>query len=170
MTGVLAMGLHSVGMVGKLYAEAIEQIDEGPRARSAPPAPPGGRMIAGVLPQVLPSFVATALHRLDINLRVSVVLGFVGVNGIGYAIANAFRRWTTSGGWRWRSGSAAVRRRRDGLGRHPPRAAARRGRADRRGRTDEPRRPDQPAVDGRRVRGLAYAVVTLLIVLLVGGG
>ncbi len=40
---------------------------------------------------MLPALVATALHRLDINLRISVVLGFVGVDGIGYAIANAFK-------------------------------------------------------------------------------
>jgi phosphonate transport system permease protein len=91
MTGVLAMGLHSVGMVAKLYADAIEQIDEGPRtAVRAGGAGRGQELVSGVLPQVLPAFVATALHRLDINLRVSVVLGFVGVDGLGYAIATAF--------------------------------------------------------------------------------
>lgn len=90
LTGVLALGLHSVGMIGKLYADAIEQVDEGPR--EAVRAAGGGRwqeLVAGVLPQVLPSFVATSLHRLDINLRVSVVLGFVGVGGIGMEISNA---------------------------------------------------------------------------------
>ncbi|WIX77743.1 phosphonate ABC transporter, permease protein PhnE [Amycolatopsis carbonis] len=93
MTGVLAMGLHSVGMVGKMYADAVEQIDEG--ARSAVRAGGAGtfqELVTGVLPQVLPAFVATALHRLDINLRVSVVLGFVGVDGLGYAIATAFQQ------------------------------------------------------------------------------
>jgi phosphonate transport system permease protein len=91
--GVLAMGLHSVGMVGKLYADAIEQVDEGPR--TAVRAAGAGRLqelVAGVLPAVLPAFVATALHRFDINLRISVVLGFVGVGGIGFEIANALRR------------------------------------------------------------------------------
>ncbi|WP_326834317.1 phosphonate ABC transporter, permease protein PhnE [Amycolatopsis rhabdoformis] len=93
MTGVLAMGLHSVGMVGKLYADAVEQIDEGTRAAvRAGGAGTFQELVAGVLPQVLPSFVATALHRLDINLRVSVVLGFVGVDGLGYAIATAFQQ------------------------------------------------------------------------------
>jgi phosphonate transport system permease protein len=91
--GVLAMGLHSVGMIGKLYADAIEQIDEGPRTavRSAG----AGRLqelVTGVLPAVLPAFVATALHRFDINLRISVVLGFVGVGGLGFEIAGALRR------------------------------------------------------------------------------
>lgn len=92
MTGVLAMGLHSVGMVGKLYADAIEQVDEGPRAAiRASGADTTQELIVGVLPQVLPAFVATALHRLDINLRISVLLGFVGVDGLGYAMANAFK-------------------------------------------------------------------------------
>ncbi|OBF38215.1 phosphonate ABC transporter permease [Mycobacterium sp. ACS1612] len=92
MTGVLAMGLHSVGMVGKLYADAIEQIDEGPRtAIRAAGATPTQELISGVLPQVLPAFVATALHRFDINLRISVLLGFVGVDGLGYQIALAFK-------------------------------------------------------------------------------
>ncbi|USY18977.1 phosphonate ABC transporter, permease protein PhnE [Nocardiopsis exhalans] len=93
VTGVLAMGLHSVGMVGKLYADAIEQIDEGPR--QALRAAGAGRLqelTGGVLPQVLPAFVATAMHRLDINLRISVILGFVGVAGIGQDLAHALGR------------------------------------------------------------------------------
>jgi phosphonate transport system permease protein len=93
MTGVIAMGLHSIGMVGKLTADAIEQIDEGPvRAIRATGASRLQEIAGGVLPQVLPSFVATALHRFDINLRSSVVLGFVGVNGLGYALSTAIGR------------------------------------------------------------------------------
>lgn len=93
LTGVLAMGLHSVGMVGKLYADAVEQIDEGPRtAVRATGAGQLQELVTGVLPQVMPSFVATALHRFDINLRVSVVLGFVGVGGLGFEIAAALRQ------------------------------------------------------------------------------
>lgn len=92
MAGVLAMGLHSVGMVGKMYADAIEQIDEGPRtAVRASGASRLQELTSGVLPQVLPSFIANALHRFDINLRISVVLGFVGVDGLGYAIASSLR-------------------------------------------------------------------------------
>ncbi|KIF78440.1 phosphonate ABC transporter permease [Streptomyces sp. 150FB] len=87
MTGVLAMGMHSVGMVGKLYADSIEAVDEGPRrAIRATGASRPQELLSAVLPQVLPSLVATALHRLDINLRTSVVLGYVGVNGLGYAL------------------------------------------------------------------------------------
>lgn len=92
LTGVLAMGLHSIGMVAKMYADAIEQTDPGPaEAVQAGGATRLQRISAGVLPPVLPAFVAVALHRLDINLRVSVVLGFVGVGGIGYAIAESLR-------------------------------------------------------------------------------
>ncbi|AOS62066.1 phosphonate ABC transporter, permease protein PhnE [Actinoalloteichus hymeniacidonis] len=92
ITGVLAMGLHSIGMVGKLYADAIEQSDPGPpTALRATGATRLQRITGAVLPQVLPAFVAVGLHRLDINLRVSVVLGFVGVGGIGFAIAESLR-------------------------------------------------------------------------------
>lgn len=90
---VLAIAIHSVGMVGKLFADAIEDIDNGvPTALRATGASRMQQVAAGVLPQVLPSFVATLLHRLDINLRVSVVLGFVGVAGLGAEIAHAAHR------------------------------------------------------------------------------
>lgn len=93
LAGVLAMGIHSVGMVAKLYADAIEQIDEGPRsAVRASGASRLQELSAGMLPQVAPAFVATGLHRFDINLRISVVLGFVGVDGLGFAMAAAFRQ------------------------------------------------------------------------------
>jgi phosphonate transport system permease protein len=91
--GVIAMGLHSVGMVGKLYADALEETSQSPRrALRAAGASYPQELVAGVLPQVLPSFIATALHRLDINLRSSVLLGFVGVGGIGFEIAQSFQR------------------------------------------------------------------------------
>jgi phosphonate transport system permease protein len=90
VTGVLAMGLHSIGMVGKLYADAIEQIDEGPRtAVRASGAGRAQELWSGVIPQVMPAFIATAMHRLDINLRISVVLGFVGVGGLGMEISHS---------------------------------------------------------------------------------
>ncbi|WP_285725449.1 phosphonate ABC transporter, permease protein PhnE [Psychromicrobium xiongbiense] len=90
---IVAIGLHSVGMVGKLFADAIEQIDEGPRI--AIRAAGGGRLqefVSGVLPQVLPSWIATALHRNDINLRGSVILAIVGMPGIGYELKASIER------------------------------------------------------------------------------
>ena len=172
MTGVLAMGLHSVGMVGKLYADAIEQIDEGPRAAvRATGAGRGQELITGVLPQVLPALVATALHRLDINLRISVVLGFVGVDGIGYAIANAFKSIDYRRGMALAAVvlvlcvvvellSGAIRR------------ALLRDAGERTAAAAPTNRGDQiaPPWTSRRLRGLAYAVVTLLIVLLSAAG
>lgn len=87
LPGVLALGIHSIGMIGKLFADAIEQIDEVPR--DAVDSAGAGRtqgIVTSVLPQVLPSFVATALYRLDINLRSSSVLGLVGGGGIGFLL------------------------------------------------------------------------------------
>lgn len=92
LPGILAIGIHSIGMISKMFADAIEQIDEGPRLaiRAA-----GGSKLqefaSGVLPQVLPSWVATVLHRNDINLRGSVVLGYVGVAGLGLEMSYAFK-------------------------------------------------------------------------------
>ncbi|MCI0584841.1 MAG: phosphonate ABC transporter, permease protein PhnE, partial [Chloroflexi bacterium] len=92
LAGILALALHSIGMLGKLFADAIEQVDE--TQRDAVRATGAGRLqelATAVVPQVLPSFVGVALYRLDINVRVSVVLGFVGAGGIGFALQAALR-------------------------------------------------------------------------------
>ena len=90
--GILAMGIHSVGMVAKLYADAIEELDDGPRESMASAGAGRRQQIVSAIPQVLlPQIIATALHRFDINLRTSVLLGYVGVGGIGLAIAEALR-------------------------------------------------------------------------------
>jgi phosphonate transport system permease protein len=85
--GALAIGLHSAGTLGKLTAEAIEGIDEGPveAARAA-----GGRGLQiqrwGVLPQVLPELLGFWLYRFEINIRAGAVLGVVGAGGIGFLL------------------------------------------------------------------------------------
>ncbi|MCK0090584.1 phosphonate ABC transporter, permease protein PhnE [Rhodococcus sp. F64268] len=90
--GILALGIHSIGMIGKLYADAIEDTDPGPRdALRAAGATWWQQITGGVLPQVMPAIVATALHRFDINLRASVILGYVGVSGIGLELSSALR-------------------------------------------------------------------------------
>lgn len=87
LPGILALAFHSVGMLGKLYAEAIEEVPVGPpeAVRSC-----GARrlqiVMTSVVPQVLPSFSSMALYRLDINLRSSVILGYVGAGGIGFLL------------------------------------------------------------------------------------
>lgn len=92
LPGILALGLHSVGMVAKLYADAIESLDIGPL--EAIKAAGGSRLqqiTVGIVPPLMPQLIATALHRFDINLRTSVVLGYVGVGGLGLAMADAMR-------------------------------------------------------------------------------
>lgn len=90
--GILAMGIHSVGMVGKLYADAIEELDDGPRTAIESAGTRRSQQLWAAIPQTLmPQLIATALHRFDINLRTSVLLGYVGVGGLGLAIADALR-------------------------------------------------------------------------------
>jgi phosphonate transport system permease protein len=87
LPGVLALGFHSIGMLGKLYAEAIEQVPQQPR--EAVTATGAGRLqnlATSVWPQVMPSFSSITLYRLDINLRSSVILGYVGAGGIGFLL------------------------------------------------------------------------------------
>ena len=84
LPGILALGLHSIGMLGKLFADAIEEIDEGPReAMASTGASWYQTMVGAVFPQIQPAVIGTALYRLDINVRLSTVLGFVGAGGIG---------------------------------------------------------------------------------------
>lgn len=91
LPGVLALGLHSVGMLGKLFAEAVERSDEGVRdAVAGTGAGPLQRLTGGVLPQVGPAWTAAILYRLDINFRSSVLLGAVGAGGIGIDLKTAF--------------------------------------------------------------------------------
>lgn len=90
--GILAMGIHSVGMVGKLYADAIEELDDGPRTAIESAGTRRSQQLWAAIPQkLMPQLIATALHRFDINLRTSVLLGYVGVGGLGLAIADALR-------------------------------------------------------------------------------
>jgi phosphonate transport system permease protein len=92
LAGVTAIALHSIGMIGKLFADAIEQVDEQSRdAVRSTGAGPLQDLATAVLPQVLPSFIGTSLYRLDINVRISVVLGFVGAGGIGLALQSSLR-------------------------------------------------------------------------------
>lgn len=92
LPGILALALHSIGMLGKLFADAIERSD--PEPREAVRASGAGyirEMVNAVVPQVVPSWIATFVYRIDINLRMSVVLGFVGAGGIGFALQDALR-------------------------------------------------------------------------------
>lgn len=92
LPGIMAIGIHSIGMISKMFADAIEQVDEGPRlAIRAAGGTKTQEFVSGILPQVLPSWVATVLHRNDINLRGSVILGYVGIIGLGREMSYAFK-------------------------------------------------------------------------------
>lgn len=82
--GVLALMLHSIASLGKLYSEQIETIDEGPlEALKATGAGHLQTIIYAVVPQIVPPYVAFTMYRWDINVRMSTIIGFVGGGGIG---------------------------------------------------------------------------------------
>lgn len=82
--GVLAMAIHSIGMMGKLYAERIENVDKGAiEALQATGASSIEIFRHGIVPEVLPDFLSFALYRFDLNVRSASVLGLVGAGGIG---------------------------------------------------------------------------------------
>ena len=92
LPGVLALALHSVGMVGKFYAEAIEHVD--PRPLEAARAAGANRIQVithAVLPQVLPQMADITIYRWEYHFRASTVLGIVGAGGIGFELIAALR-------------------------------------------------------------------------------
>lgn len=92
LPGVLALGLHSVGMVGKFYAEAIEHSDPRPaEAARAAGAGPLQIINSAILPQVLPQLADITLYRWEYHFRASAVLGIVGAGGIGFELIAALR-------------------------------------------------------------------------------
>jgi phosphonate transport system permease protein len=90
MAGVLAIGLHATGALGKLYSEVNENIDMGPLegVKAA-----GGtwfdQIRYGAVPQVLPNIVSYTLLRFEINVRSSSIIGYVGAGGLGQEFRTA---------------------------------------------------------------------------------
>ncbi len=85
--GVLALALHSVAALGKLYSEQIESIDPGPiEAITATGASMLQVVRYAVVPQIIPPFIAFTIYRWDINVRMSTVIGLVGGGGIGFLL------------------------------------------------------------------------------------
>ena len=90
LAGVLSIAFRSIGFVGKLFGEALEEAQQGPiEALTATGAPRSMILAKGYWPQVEPSFWSVALLRWDINIRESAVLGLVGAGGIGVALDDA---------------------------------------------------------------------------------
>ncbi|WP_127145739.1 phosphonate ABC transporter, permease protein PhnE [Pelagibacterium montanilacus] len=90
LAGIIAIALRSIGFIGKLLYEAIEEIDESQveaiRATGA-----GGWQVLdyGIVPQVLPAFAGITVFRWDINIRESTILGLVGAGGIGLQLQSS---------------------------------------------------------------------------------
>jgi phosphonate transport system permease protein len=85
--GVLALTLHSVASLSKLYSEAIESIDPGPlEAITATGANRLQTIVFGVVPQIIPPYTAFTLYRWDINVRMSTIIGLVGGGGLGFLL------------------------------------------------------------------------------------
>ena len=92
LPGVLALGLHSIGMVGKFFAEAIEHVEPEPvEAVRATGAKPMQVIPHGIIPQVLPQMADVSLYRWEYNFRASTVMGMVGAGGIGFELMGSLR-------------------------------------------------------------------------------
>ena len=90
LAGTMAIAFRSIGFVGKLFGEALEEARPGPvEALAAAGAPWPSIFLKGYWPQVVPAFWGLTLFRWDINVRESAVLGLVGAGGIGMAIDSA---------------------------------------------------------------------------------
>ncbi len=85
--GILALTLHSVADLGKLFSEQVENIDDGPReAINATGANRIQSIVYAVVPQITPHYIAYIFYRWDINVRMSTIIGFVGGGGIGFVL------------------------------------------------------------------------------------
>lgn len=94
LAGILALAVASVGFIGKLFTEAIEEISMKPiEAVRASGASFANTLTFGVLPQVLGRFVGFATYQVDSNLRNSTMVGIVGAGGIGGTLFSAFQRF-----------------------------------------------------------------------------
>jgi phosphonate transport system permease protein len=92
LPGVLALGLHSIGMVGKFFAESIEHVDREPvEAVRAAGARDLQVIVHGILPQVLSQMADVSIYRWEYNFRASTVMGMVGAGGIGFELMGSLR-------------------------------------------------------------------------------
>jgi phosphonate transport system permease protein len=83
--GVIAMTLHTIAALGKLYSEVIEGIDPGPQEAIRATGGNWAQMVRyAVIPQIVPPFSSFTMYRWDINVRTSTIIGFVGGGGIGF--------------------------------------------------------------------------------------
>lgn len=82
--GTLALALHTAGVLGRLFAESLENAPPGPaRALAESGAAPALAFVYGTLPAITPQLVSYSLYRWEMNIRMATVLGFVGAGGLG---------------------------------------------------------------------------------------
>ena len=85
--GVLALGLHTIVSLAKLYSEQVESIMSGPlEAIQATGANRLQMIMYAVIPQIIPPYISYTMYRWDINVRMSTIIGFVGGGGIGFLL------------------------------------------------------------------------------------
>jgi phosphonate transport system permease protein len=90
--GVLALICHNTGVMGKLWAESMEEVDAGPQEALWTAGANRIQQVANAaLPMVIPQFVGLLLYRFDVNVRSSLVLGLVGAGGIGLLINQSIK-------------------------------------------------------------------------------
>ncbi|KGO32566.1 PhnE/PtxC family ABC transporter permease [Oenococcus alcoholitolerans] len=98
--GVLALSVHSIGMLGKLNGEAVENLDRGPNESIISA---GGTnmsaLILATLPNAMPNFLSNTLYRFEISVRSASILGMVGAGGIGQdlILSTQVRNWPRAG-------------------------------------------------------------------------
>ena len=86
--GSLALALHTVAALAKLYSEQVESISAGPiEAVQATGANQLQTIIYAVVPQIIPPYISFTMYRWDINVRMSTIIGFVGGGGIGFLLS-----------------------------------------------------------------------------------
>ena len=86
--GAMALALVTIASLGKLYSEAVENIDRGPvEALTATGANGLQVVLYGIVPQIIPDFLSYTIYHWDINVRISTIIGYVGGGGIGYYLS-----------------------------------------------------------------------------------
>jgi phosphonate transport system permease protein len=90
--GTIALTLHTIASLAKLYSEAIESIDPGPlEAIEATGATRLQTIVYAVIPQILPPYISFTIYRWDINILMSTIIGLVGGGGIGFLLIQWIR-------------------------------------------------------------------------------
>ena len=90
LAGILAIAVHNLGVMGRLYSDVLDEAEPGPAAvLQAQGASAFATFLFGVLPQVKPRLAAFTLYQFEVNVRATAMVGFVGAGGIGDALNTA---------------------------------------------------------------------------------